>query len=348
MADLQSRLAYDSMHLELLAFVFAGSGLPEEVWKPMLDMAPAPRCIKVLNAVGEWWLPTSGMLPGCPGATFCMDLLLERWRRGTRAVSLTAQVRCWVDDSTAIGRGRSGSLAVFVGAVRGMEDLEQGDGVRVNRKKSGAVVSHACLQRLVEEAAAVRKAAPLGMVLGYGDVEPAEWVQQWRCALQAPAGTVFRWHGSRPATPAQVAAAKVLSEAARLAEGAAADLALAAKEAVDVVGAAAEALAAATGCTVSAILPDTGVSPVSGEGCCGIVLYEALLSRAGPVAATRPRSTEADLVALADILAHAKLRGRLRHRLLPWPGPARLAVMSSRPWLMWRMCSLWRRPPRCG
>ncbi len=107
--------AYDTVHLELLEFLLAGSGLPAEIWRPMLDMARAPRRIKVLQAVGDWRLPTSGMLPGCPGATFVMCLLLERWRRGTSAASLTVRVRCWVDDSTATGKGRTGGLALLVG-----------------------------------------------------------------------------------------------------------------------------------------------------------------------------------------------------------------------------------------
>ena len=76
--------AYDTVNLQLLAFVLAGSGMPAEVWRPMLDMATAARCIKVLQAVGEWRQPTSGMLPGCPAATFVMSILLERWRRGTK------------------------------------------------------------------------------------------------------------------------------------------------------------------------------------------------------------------------------------------------------------------------
>ena len=49
---------------------------------------------------------------------------------------------------------------MLVSAVRHMEDLEQGDGWRVNRKKSGAVVSHACLKELAVEAAKVRGTSP--------------------------------------------------------------------------------------------------------------------------------------------------------------------------------------------
>ena len=70
--------AYDTVHLELLEFLLAGSGLAAEIWRPMLGMARAPRRVKVLKAVGGWRSPTSGMLTGCPGATFVMGLLLER------------------------------------------------------------------------------------------------------------------------------------------------------------------------------------------------------------------------------------------------------------------------------
>ena len=53
-------------------------------------------------------------------------------------------------------------------AVRHVEDLEQSDGWRVNRKKSGAVVSNSCLKELAVEAAKVRGTAPFGMGLGFG------------------------------------------------------------------------------------------------------------------------------------------------------------------------------------
>ena len=155
--------AYDSVRLDLLEFLLCGSGLLAEVWRPMLDMARARRRIKVMQAVGGWQEPTSGMLPGCPGATFVMSIVLERWRRDTAAASPTTKVRCWVDDSTASGKGETNGLATLVVAVRSMEDLEQGDGLRVNRKKSGTVVSHPGLRRLVEAAAKVRRTAPFGL-----------------------------------------------------------------------------------------------------------------------------------------------------------------------------------------
>ena len=69
--------AYDSVRLDLLEFLLAGSGMPQEAWRPMLDMAKAPRRLKVMTAVGEWREPTCGMIPGCPAATRIMSFLLE-------------------------------------------------------------------------------------------------------------------------------------------------------------------------------------------------------------------------------------------------------------------------------
>ena len=91
-------------------------------------------------------------------------------------------VRCWVDDSTAAGHGETQGLAVWAEATRGFEDLEQGDGAKVNRKKSGVLCSHPRLQRLVELATALRGQCPFGLVVGYGPVEPAGWEELWgRC-----------------------------------------------------------------------------------------------------------------------------------------------------------------------
>ena len=86
--------AYDSVRLDLLEFLLAGSGLLQEVWRPMMDMAKAPRRLKVMTAVGDWQEPTCGFTPGCPGATRIMDLLLERWRRGVASCTPEAAIRC--------------------------------------------------------------------------------------------------------------------------------------------------------------------------------------------------------------------------------------------------------------
>jgi hypothetical protein len=188
--------AYDTVRLDLLEHLYSNSGLPTEVWRPMLDMAKAPRRLKVMQAVGEWGEPTSGIPPGCPAATFVMSFLLERWRRFTAAAGPTTRVRCWVDDSTAEARGSTEGLATLVAATRAMEDLEQGDGSRVNRKKSGVLASHKALRRLVEEATVARSGSPYGLVAGFGPEEPAGWQQLWRQRLQAQEATTFEWHGA--------------------------------------------------------------------------------------------------------------------------------------------------------
>ena len=74
----------------------------------------------------------------------------------------------------------------------GFEDLEQGYRAKVNRKKSGILVSHPRLQRLVEAAAALKMQCPFGLVVGFGPVEPAGWEQHWRERLAAPAAVQFR------------------------------------------------------------------------------------------------------------------------------------------------------------
>ena len=188
--------AYDNLRLDLLEFLLAGSGVPPEVWRPIVDMAKAPRRLKILTAVGEWRKPTSGLVPGCPAATRIQSLVLERWRRALGSGCPRALLRCWVDDSTAAGRGEAQGLAVWIGATRGFEDMEQGDGAKVNRTKSGVVCSHARLQRLVEQATAVRASCKYGLVVGCGPVEPPDWEAQWREWLGAPARTVFRWRSS--------------------------------------------------------------------------------------------------------------------------------------------------------
>ena len=233
--------AYDNMKLDLLDFLLAGSGVPQEVRRPIMDMAKAPRRLKVLNAVGEWQLPTSGMLPGCPTATRIQSLVLERWRRGVRTGCPSAMLRCWVDDSTAAGRGETGGLAVWIGATRGFEDLEQGDGAKVNRSKSGIICSHARLQRLVEQATALRAKSSYGLVVGSGPEEPPGWEAQWRHCLGAPTRMAFRWR----CTGAE--AGELAGEAAREATIAAV-AASAAREAVEEAAAADPALFAEQPC----------------------------------------------------------------------------------------------------
>ncbi len=61
-------LSKASVRLDLLEFLLEGSGMPSQVWRPMLDVAQAPRRLKVMIAVGDWGDPTAGIVPGCPAA----------------------------------------------------------------------------------------------------------------------------------------------------------------------------------------------------------------------------------------------------------------------------------------
>ena len=82
-----------------------------------------------------------------------------------------------MDDSTAWDRGATAGLVAWARATRGFEDLEQGDRLKVNRKKSGVVVLCQSLQQLVEQATAERSRSPHGLVVGLGAEEPAGWEQ---------------------------------------------------------------------------------------------------------------------------------------------------------------------------
>ena len=72
--------AYDRVPLDLLAELLRDSGVHPSIGGPMLCMARSRRRIKVLDAIGEARHPTSGLVPGCPMATFMEGLLMLRWR----------------------------------------------------------------------------------------------------------------------------------------------------------------------------------------------------------------------------------------------------------------------------
>jgi hypothetical protein len=243
--------AYDSVRLDLLEFLLEGSGMPNSVWQPMADMARAPRRLEVMTAVGDWREPPCGFIPGCPAAAFVVGLLFERWRRGVRSCSPQAAIRCWVVDSTASARGKAPGLAVWAAATRGFEDIEQGDGGRVNRVKSGVLVSDSELEKLVLQASAVRAACPFGLVIGTGFVEPAGWQELWRGLLDSPPAMVFRWRSSR------AGAEELAAAAAAEADTAAAAAEVAAEAAGAEAKAAAEVAAVAIAAAESTALPST-------------------------------------------------------------------------------------------
>jgi hypothetical protein len=128
----------------------------------MLFMAKSARRIKVFDAIGGSRLPTSGLIPGCPMATFVEGLLLLRWRLmvcapiprappmpvvlgGMNRVPGVPEpmgrrkpriLRCWVDDSTAGDLGTEESITTVVRGLRAIELLTASDLLLVNRTKS--------------------------------------------------------------------------------------------------------------------------------------------------------------------------------------------------------------------
>ena len=106
------------------------------------------------------------------------------------------------DGMTVVGQGFGRLGGVFTDATYrwspggGFEDLAQGDGLKVSRKKSGVVVWHMSMQELVEQATAERSRSPRGLVVGYGAEESVGWEQQWRAQLCASAAVSFVWRSS--------------------------------------------------------------------------------------------------------------------------------------------------------
>ncbi len=117
---------------------------------------------------------------------------------------------------------------MWASATRGFEDIEQGDGGRENRSKSGILVSDSELEELVRQASAAMASCPCGLVVGAGPVEPAGWRELWRELLRSPPGTVFCWRNSsegREELKLAAAEAEAVAAAAAAAAQAAADTA---------------------------------------------------------------------------------------------------------------------------
>lgn len=63
------------------------------------------------GALGQTWLPTSGILPGCAMAVFVLSVALRPWdRRMERTVAPCLRRRLYVDDLTMWARGRAGAV----------------------------------------------------------------------------------------------------------------------------------------------------------------------------------------------------------------------------------------------
>ena len=88
--------AYDRIVLDFLRKVAEAARMPKWLVAPMLDMYKAPRQVRIMDTYGELKVPTHGIVPGCPAATFwmAMDLPHERAQHGAHGERLGGRPHC--------------------------------------------------------------------------------------------------------------------------------------------------------------------------------------------------------------------------------------------------------------
>eukprot|EP00969_Alexandrium_andersonii_P330638 14613214-Alexandrium_andersonii.AAC.1 len=57
------------------------AGVPGQLAEPLLAAYHAPRRLRVEGALGDGWVPTFGVLPGCALAVFVLSTALRPWDR---------------------------------------------------------------------------------------------------------------------------------------------------------------------------------------------------------------------------------------------------------------------------
>ncbi len=143
--------AYDSIDLWLLETACCRSPLSERVWRPALQVYAARRRLRVRGAVGDFWEPTAGLLPGCALAVSFLALITRPWFLAMTALDPALSPRLYVDDATFWVQGRLGQVLPVV--RRGMEctmAYEQAFGWQLNCIKSKPFASHASLRSACE------------------------------------------------------------------------------------------------------------------------------------------------------------------------------------------------------
>ncbi len=97
--------AYDSISLALLERALSLSPIEPALWRPALQVYSAPRRLRVRQAVGEFWAPSSGLLPGCALAGFFLAVLTHPWYKAVSEVDSRLSARLYVDDATLWATG---------------------------------------------------------------------------------------------------------------------------------------------------------------------------------------------------------------------------------------------------
>ena len=78
---------YDRLPLHVLRYLSLHLGLPDGLWKPMLDMYARPRAILIQGGIGQSLTPSHGLPPGCPCAVHWLTLVMSMLTRATEGIS---------------------------------------------------------------------------------------------------------------------------------------------------------------------------------------------------------------------------------------------------------------------
>ena len=111
------RKAYDSVRLGLVRRALLAAGWPAALWGPVVAAYEAPRRLRVAGAMGQPWLPTSGIPAGCPLAVDVLAVISIVWAVALAAAPLPPVARRFVDDLTCWKAGDVPAVAAAVSAA---------------------------------------------------------------------------------------------------------------------------------------------------------------------------------------------------------------------------------------
>ena len=221
------RKAFDHVSLELLERALARARVPAWLSGPLLAAYQAPRRVRVDGALGQPWVPTSGILPGCALAVFVLSVLVRPWYQRTGRVHDGLRRRVYVDDLTVWARGQADEVAETVAeALRITRAYEADMDWRLHEGKSKQFANTASVRRwLQHEMPSIRvgtevrdlgvvavagrrrrhpvSAARLQLACGrFARLRRLPVPFRWRCLMGAAAGTAAGTYGASCGRPA--------------------------------------------------------------------------------------------------------------------------------------------------
>ena len=142
------RKAYDHVCLATLPHLLDRAGVPSWLVQPALSAYTARRRLRVGQALGEPWEPTSGILPGCALAVFFLSVLTLPWLRRTGGIDDRLRRRIYVDDFTVWMRGDPVEVGEAVSAALELTlQFEHAMDWRLNRGKSAQFANTRALRQ---------------------------------------------------------------------------------------------------------------------------------------------------------------------------------------------------------